>query len=108
MPGRGKVTVPLSVEERKILNMAASLASRHPRDHARYLILKGLRLDTGDAPPKIFSGNHSVDMWDEINNADTIEDLRQALYFVCCRIQELESKIDGGNLDYLKDVEVAE
>jgi hypothetical protein len=49
-----------------------------------------------------------VDMWDEINNADTIEDLRQALYFVCCRIQELEAKIDGANLDYLKNVEVAE
>jgi hypothetical protein len=42
---------------------------------------------------KIFSGDYSKDMWDEINNAKTIADLREALYFVCCRLQELESDI---------------
>jgi hypothetical protein len=90
-------------EERKILLMAADIAVRNPIDHARYLILKGLRLRTGDETPKIFSGKRSSDMWEEINNSDTIEDLRQALYFVCCRIQELEAKLDGANLDYLTD-----
>ena len=39
----------------------------------------------------IFSGEHSADMWDEINNAKSKSELRGALYFVCCRIQQLES-----------------
>ena len=43
---------------------------------------------------KIFSGDYSKDMWDSINNAKTIADLREALYFVCCRLQELESKLE--------------
>lgn len=43
---------------------------------------------------RIFSGEYSRDMWKEINNARTRGDLRRALYFVCCRLQELESKID--------------
>jgi hypothetical protein len=44
---------------------------------------------------KIFSGDYSADMWDEINNAKTIADLRNALYFVCCRLQEFESRVEG-------------
>lgn len=44
-------------------------------------------------PEKIFSGDYSRDMWDEINGAKTIAQLRLALYVVCCRLQELESKI---------------
>ena len=46
-------------------------------------------------PDKIFSREFSADMWDAINNAKTKDELRLALYFVCCRIQELESKMDG-------------
>lgn len=42
---------------------------------------------------KIFSGHDSRDMWDEINNAETVDDLKDALYFVCCKIQNLESKL---------------
>ena len=44
-------------------------------------------------PDEIFSGDYSRDMWDAINNAKTKDDLRWALYFVCCRLQELESRI---------------
>jgi len=42
----------------------------------------------------IFSGRKSVDMWQEINSARTIRDLRSALYTVCCQLQELESRIE--------------
>lgn len=44
-------------------------------------------------PKKIFSGGYSSEMWDDINNAESTEDLQDALYFVCCRLQELESKL---------------
>ena len=44
---------------------------------------------------KIMSGEYSEDMWKEINEAKTITQLREALYFVCCRLQELESKYDN-------------
>jgi len=44
---------------------------------------------------KIFSGKYSKDMWKAINEASSIEELQDAIYFVCCRIQELESKIDN-------------
>lgn len=55
----------------------------------------------GDHCPKgeIFGGSHSEDMWGEINSAKTIRQLRQALYLVCCRIQELESKLTAGQAD---------
>ena len=43
----------------------------------------------------IFSGDYSRDMWDAINNADTVEELKDALYFVCCRLQELERKFEN-------------
>ena len=42
---------------------------------------------------RVFSGDYSSDMWNAINKANTRDDLRSALYFVCCRIQELESKL---------------
>ena len=41
----------------------------------------------------IFSGDYSRDMWDEINNAKSVAQLRSALYLVCCRLQELESRL---------------
>lgn len=46
----------------------------------------------GERPKKIFSGESA--MWDEINNAKTTVDLRDALYHLCCKIQELEDKFD--------------
>jgi len=42
---------------------------------------------------RIFGGPYSQDMWEAINGAKSRRDLREALYFVCCRIQELESKL---------------
>lgn len=46
---------------------------------------------------KIFSGNYSRDMWEEINNIPSNaspDEIRLVIYFVCCRIQELEDKFD--------------
>jgi hypothetical protein len=34
-------------------------------------------------------------MWDEINKAKTIKQLRDALYGVCCKLQELESRVNA-------------
>jgi hypothetical protein len=42
----------------------------------------------------IFSGDNSKKMWDEINKAKTIYDLRWALYNVCCHFQTLETRIE--------------
>jgi len=42
---------------------------------------------------KIFSGTQSQGIWDSINNAKTINELRMALYTVCCRVQDLEDEI---------------
>jgi len=42
----------------------------------------------------IFSGNYSNDMWKMINKAKSVKDLRRALYCVCCRLQELESRTE--------------
>lgn len=46
---------------------------------------------------RIFSGDYSVDMWDAINEAKSKSDLRDALYLVCCRLQELEAKLAKQN-----------
>lgn len=43
---------------------------------------------------KIFSGVRSEPMWEMINTAKTKKQLRDALYVVCCRLQDLESKLD--------------
>lgn len=45
-------------------------------------------------PKRIFGGRYSAKMWRAINTAKSIDDLRDALYFVCCRLQELEHKLD--------------
>ncbi|HEY4759743.1 MAG TPA: hypothetical protein VIH42_04110 [Thermoguttaceae bacterium] len=42
----------------------------------------------------IFSGKRSIPVWDTINEAKTVSDLREALYFVGCKLQELETKVD--------------
>ncbi len=44
---------------------------------------------------KIMSGDYSGDMWYAISHAKTKRELREALYFVCCRLQELETKYDN-------------
>ncbi len=46
-----------------------------------------------EKPERIMSGEYSKRMWDAINTAETVEDLQDALYLVCCRLQELESRI---------------
>jgi hypothetical protein len=43
----------------------------------------------------IFSGKESKKMWDEINHAKTVEDLKEAVYDICCHLQELESRLEG-------------
>jgi hypothetical protein len=40
----------------------------------------------------IFSGTYSRDMWKAVN-AIPSEKVKDALYFVCCRLQELEARI---------------
>jgi hypothetical protein len=42
----------------------------------------------------IFYGEPSRRMWDDINDARTKRELRLALYSVCCRLQELESRLE--------------
>lgn len=42
----------------------------------------------------IFYGEPSRDMWDRINSATSKAKLRRALYIVCCRLQELESRLE--------------
>ena len=48
--------------------------------------------------PRIFSGDASEDLWAKINGAKTVKDLRMALYTVCSRMQELESKVESLSL----------
>jgi hypothetical protein len=57
-------------------------------------VINALKKTGGDKMKKIFSGNNSKEMWAEINNAKTIADLRDALYGVCCKLQELESLLE--------------
>jgi len=44
-------------------------------------------------PDRIFSGEYSREMWDEITSARTTRDLQAALHFVALRVQELEAKL---------------
>ena len=43
---------------------------------------------------RIFAGENSRGMWEQINGAKTISQLRMALYSVCCYIQRLEEVIN--------------
>jgi hypothetical protein len=46
---------------------------------------------------KIFSGDASRELWDEINfiqNLDGLEDVGNCLYSIGCALQRLETKID--------------
>ena len=55
-------------------------------------------MSDGFAMPKsaeqepIFSGPYSEMMWDKINNSRTVPELRDALYRVCCKLQEFEAR----------------
>lgn len=55
---------------------------------------KGCPLKPPLKPYRIFSGDKSSDMWDHINKAKNISELRMALYVVCCRLQEFELKLE--------------
>ena len=46
-------------------------------------------------PDLVFSGDASREMWNEINKAKTVTELRWALYGVCCKLQEFESKVNA-------------
>ena len=47
----------------------------------------------------IFSGDNSRRMWDEINGIKKISDCKDALYTVCCKLQEFETKISKLSID---------
>ena len=38
----------------------------------------------------IFSGKHSRELWDDINEANTVDKLRWAVYHLACHCQEYE------------------
>jgi len=45
----------------------------------------------------VFSGINSYKLWKEINalkTNSTIDDVRDVIYHLCCKLQELESKLD--------------
>lgn len=45
----------------------------------------------------IFSGENSRDLWNAINKLDSKskgDKIRDVIYFVCCKLQELEDKIE--------------
>ena len=42
----------------------------------------------------IFRGDNSRDMWNEINNAKTIEDLKLTLYTIGVKLQEFEHRVE--------------
>ena len=53
-------------------------------------------------PSKIFSGEYSRDMWEAISSAKTKADLQTAIYVVCCRLQEFESRLTKRAPDRLR------
>ena len=44
--------------------------------------------------PSLFSGDGSRDMWKTIADAKTKKQLRNALYYVCCKVQVLEYRME--------------
>ena len=45
---------------------------------------------------RIFSGDASIDMWAEINALDALstgDQVRDVLYTLCCRLQQLEAVV---------------
>ena len=55
--------------------------------------LRSARNRESRANKPIFSGDYSQEMWTEIKSADTVSELRRAVYTVCCRLQELEARL---------------
>ena len=45
-------------------------------------------------PAKLFSGDASRGMWEQINELQ-YKKLKDVLYTICCKMQELEAKVDG-------------
>lgn len=41
----------------------------------------------------IFSGENSRELWSKIHNIFTFDDCRWTLYLLCCKLQELETKL---------------
>ena len=60
----------------------------NPKDKARNDDAKMQKTDVEN----IFSGDYSMDMWDSINSSQDVDQLRHALYHVCCRLQAFESR----------------
>ena len=57
----------------------------------------GKRVASNDGLERIFYGDYSRDMWAAINALDALstgEQVHDVLYLICCRLQELESRID--------------
>ena len=55
---------------------------------------------------KTFSGRESRGMWECVNEAGTAIEVRDALYLVCCRLQNLEDELRA-RLDVLERSEGA-
>ena len=94
----------LSFENSNIQDMDILLSATEGKTRAERIVIRVKRqierlrkendaLKKAKQKKKIFSGNYSIDMWDEINNAKTTAELRRALYTVCCHLQELEDEI---------------
>jgi hypothetical protein len=54
-------------------------------DYKRKIIKKKVDID-------IFSGKKSVSLWESINKIKKVSDCKDALYFVCCKLQEFETE----------------
>lgn len=55
--------------------------------------LRSARNRESRANKPIFSGDYSQEMWTEIKSADTVSELRRAVYTICCRLQEFEARL---------------
>lgn len=56
-------------------------------------IADGISRTTEPKQQPLFSGTNSNKMWGEINHAKNVSQLSQALYGVCCRLQDLEGRV---------------
>lgn len=56
----------------------------------------------------IFDSEPSIKMWNDINNAKTVRELKWALYGVCCKLQELEGRVKKLHIDKLRHSAPAE
>ena len=67
------------------------------RDHAKRNARSAAMITKmgGNREGRIFSGARSETMWKLIGEAEDIEDMKAALYVVCCRMQEFETRLEG-------------